>query len=67
MKKFILPHDKNRSGTSPRSGLEEVLREGARKMLQEAIETEVAEYVQDCQELRDDKNRRLVIRNGHLH
>ncbi len=31
MKMFVLPHDKNPSGTSPRSDLEEVLREGARK------------------------------------
>ncbi|MGH2639190.1 MAG: IS256 family transposase [Rhabdochlamydiaceae bacterium] len=66
MKKFVLPQDKNPSGISPRSALEEVLREGARKMLQEAIETEVAEYIQACQELRDEMNRRLVIRNGHL-
>ncbi len=66
MKKFVLPHDKNPSGTSPRSAFEEVLREGARKMLQEAMEAEVAEYIQDCQELRDEMNRRLVIRNGHL-
>ena len=42
MKKFDLPQDKNPSGISPRSALEEVLREGAKKMLQEAIETEVA-------------------------
>lgn len=66
MKKFVLPQDKNPSGISPRSALEEVLRDGARKMLQEAIETEVAEYVLACQEQRDEMNKRLVIRNGHL-
>lgn len=66
MKKFDLPQDKNPSGISPRSALEAVLREGARKMLQEAIETEVAEYVRSCQELRDEMNRRLVSRNGYL-
>jgi len=66
MKKFDLPQDKNPLRISPRSALEEVLREGAKKMLQEAIETEVAEYVRTYQELRDEMNRRLVTRNGHL-
>lgn len=44
MKKFDLPQDKNPAGIPLRSALEEVLREGAKKMLQEAIENEVAEY-----------------------
>lgn len=66
MKKFDLPQDKNPSGTSARSALEEVLRNGARKMLQEAIEVEVAEYVERLQSLRDERNKRLVTRNGYL-
>lgn len=66
MKKFDLAQDKNPVGIPPRSALEEVLREGAKKMLQEAIETEVAEYVRACQEFRDEMNRRLVTRNGYL-
>lgn len=66
MKKIDLSQDKNPAGISPRSALEEVLREWARKMLQEAIEMEVAEYVQTCQELRDAMNKRLVTRNGYL-
>ncbi len=66
MKKFDLSEDKNPSEISPRCALEEVLRTGARKMLQEAIEAEVAEYIQNYQDLRDAKNRRLVVRNGHL-
>jgi putative transposase len=35
-------------------------------MLQEAIETEVAEYVRACQQLQGTMNRRLVTRNGYL-
>jgi len=66
MKKFNVPQNKNPIGISPRSALEEVLRDGAKKMLQEAIETEVAEYVRACQELRDEMNKRLVTRNGYL-
>lgn len=66
MKKFVLPQDKNLSGISPRSALDEILRDGARKMLQEAIETEVAEYIQAHKDQRDEMNRRLVIKNGRL-
>jgi putative transposase len=66
MKKFDLPQDKNPSVISPRSALEEVLRSGARKMLQEAIEAEVAEYIENYQDLRDEMSKRLVTRNGYL-
>lgn len=66
MKKFALPEDKNLSAISARSVLEEVLRDGARKMLQEAIENEVLEYVQQVSDLRNEMNKRLVTRNGHL-
>lgn len=66
MKKFALPEDKNLSGISVRSALEEALRDGARKMLQTAIENEVLEYVQRFQEMRTEQNKRLVTRNGHL-
>lgn len=66
MKKIDLLQDKNPAGISPRSALEEVLREGGRKMLQETIEIEVAQYVRTCQQLRDAMNKRLVTRNGYL-
>lgn len=66
MKKFVLPEDKNPSGISTRSALDEVLRNGAKKLLQEAIEIEVAEYVRKFQELKDDVNRRVVTKNGYL-
>lgn len=66
MKKFALPEDINPSGISARSALEEVLRHGARRMLQEAIEQEVLEYIESCQCLKNENSRRLVTRNGHL-
>lgn len=66
MEKFASSKEKNISGISARSALEEALRDGARKMLQEAIESEVVEYVQRFQNIRDEMNRRLVKRNGHL-
>ncbi len=66
MKKFALPEDKNLSGISIRSALEEILRDGARKMLQEAIENEVLEYIQQAGELRNEMSKQPAIRNGHL-
>jgi transposase-like protein len=66
MKKFALPQDKNLSEIQARSVLEEVLRDGAKKMLQEAIENEVVEYVQKFQEMKNEMHKRLVTRNGHL-
>lgn len=46
--------------------LEEILREGARKMLQEAIEAEVQEFCDYYKNLRDEKGQRIIIRNGFL-
>lgn len=66
MKKFTLPQVKNPSETPARSALEEVLRDGAKRLLQEAIEYEVLEYVQKFKEMKDEMNNRLVTRNGHL-
>ena len=66
MEKFAHPQDINPSGISARSALEETLRDGARRMLQEAIEFEVFEYVKQFQDHLDGLNRRLVTRNGHL-
>ena len=66
MKKFTLPQVKNPSETPARSALEEVLRDGAKRLLQEAIEYEVLEYVQKFKEMKDEMNNRLVTRNGYL-
>lgn len=49
-----------------RSALEGLLREGARRMLQAAVENEVAEYVEQHRSVRDGSGRRQVVRNGHL-
>jgi putative transposase len=54
------------SGIEKRSALEEVLREGARRMLQAAIEGEVADYVGRRADLRDENGHRMVVRNGYL-
>lgn len=52
--------------STPRSVLDEIVQEGARKMLQAALETEVAEYVAGRANVVDTTGRRVVVRNGHL-
>lgn len=47
-------------------GLEELLRQGARQMLQQAIENEVIEYIEEHAHIEDEGGRRLVVRNGSL-
>ena len=44
--------------------LDELAREGARRMLMKALAVEVAQYVEEHGEERDAQGRRLVVRNG---
>src|SRR5215218_2654115 len=45
--------------------LDEVVREGARRMLAAALEAEVDAYLAAAAAERDERGRRLVVRNGH--
>jgi putative transposase len=45
--------------------LDEIVRDGARRMLIAALEAEVAAYIQAHQSERDRKGHALVVRNGH--
>ena len=72
-KDTLMPHDnlvclegREESPPSPRSVLDELVREGARRMLQTAIEEEVVAYVESHKEIHDQDGHRLVTRNGHL-
>lgn len=49
-----------------RGPLDELVREGARKMLQEAIHAEVDAFVDQHRDRRDESGRRLVVKNGSL-
>jgi transposase-like protein len=46
--------------------LTEVLRRGARELLQHAVEAEVAEAIAQFAELKDEQGRQRVVRNGYL-
>jgi len=47
------------------SDLDELFREGARRMLAVALEAEVEAYIATHAELIDERGHRLVVRNGH--
>lgn len=46
--------------------LTSILREGAQRMLAQAVEAEVAEWIEGHAHLTDQNGRRQVVRNGHL-
>jgi transposase-like protein len=46
--------------------LTDILRQGAQQLLAQAIEAEVADWIDHHQDCRDAAGRRQVVRNGHL-
>lgn len=64
-------HERNGStvtlpGSESRDVLSDILRQGARKLLADAVEAEVAEWIKEHAHLRNEQGRRQVVRNGHL-
>ncbi|MEA1903130.1 MAG: IS256 family transposase [Actinomycetota bacterium] len=58
----IVPEDADRDDLT--SSLDELVVEGARRMLIAGLETEVADYIARHRELVDEAGHRLVVRNG---
>jgi putative transposase len=54
-----------RDGSGSGSVLDEIVREGARRLLTAALEAEVDAYLAELVDQRDERGRRLVVRNGH--
>jgi putative transposase len=52
--------------SSSKDLLSEILRQGAQRLLAEAIEAEVAQWIENRSHLRDEQGRQQVVRNGHL-
>ena len=55
-----------RANFEARSPLDEIVREGARRMLQTAIDAEVDEFIAAHSNRCDEQGRRQVVRDGHL-
>jgi transposase-like protein len=51
--------------TKSSSLIDEIVREGARRMLAAALEAEVNQYIAELTTERHEAGRRLVVRNGH--
>lgn len=51
---------------APKDALTEVLREGAQKLLRQAVEAELEELLDTHQQERDVQGRQRVVRNGYL-
>ncbi len=54
----------NAAGGAAGSMLDVIVRDGARQMLAAALTAEVAAYLDEFSDLRDEDSRRLVVRNG---
>ena len=57
----------NADGTTANGSslIDEIVREGARRMLAAALEAEVDAYIAELADQRDERGRRLVVRNGY--
>ena len=65
MSKNSVLEDQNPQENVFKSVLDEVVRQGAQKMIQKAVELEVESFIEQFQYVMDGKGRRLVVRNGH--
>ena len=59
------PGDDGRPAGPSTSLIDEIVREGARRMLVEALQAEVDAYIARFSGERDERGHRLVVRNGH--
>lgn len=64
----VIHNDDNQSNDDGRpSLLDEIVRDGARKMLEAALQAEVVAYIDQFADLVDENGRRQEVRNGYHH
>jgi putative transposase len=66
MKQYTQQIDFKKYENEGKSLIEEIAREGARRMLTSALETEISEYLEKNRDLKNEKGNRKVVRNGYL-
>ena len=64
MSEITLTHE-SQQGPTYQDILTQILKNGAQRMLANALELEVEEYLSSYAALRDQEGKRLVVRNGH--
>jgi hypothetical protein len=57
---------KDRVATEFRSDLDEIVRQGAQQMLQQALMNEVSEYLERHRDERDEPGHRMVVQSGKM-
>jgi len=62
----VSPIEGDGATESVRDVLTEILRRGSQRLLAEALEVEIEEFLEQYRELRDSEGRRRVVRNGYL-
>ena len=65
MRKYTQKIDFQKEQNDSKLVLEEIAREGARKMLAYALEEEINAHIEKHQHLTNEKGRRIVVRNGY--
>jgi putative transposase len=60
-----IPSEAGNATDVVRGVIEDIAREGARRVLQAALETEVEEHLARFEKVADREGRRAVVRNGH--
>ncbi len=65
MKQYTQEKDLCTEKSESWSVLEQLAREGARKMLQQALELEIEEYIKAHTQDTDSSGKRTVVRNGY--
>jgi transposase-like protein len=66
MEKTTAKRDEGRMISESRAALDEIVRQGAQRILQEALEHEVAEYLAMMAGKKDGDGRQEIVRNGYL-
>jgi hypothetical protein len=61
----VVPDPAARDSAGPSSLIDEIVREGARRMLAEALQAEAAGYIARFAAECGEDGRRLVVRNGY--
>ena len=67
MDKLTTNDPKEQPPAEIQQSLDELAREGARRMIIAALELEVEQYVESLRHLRDEQHHALVVRNGRSH
>ena len=66
MKDDVISFDKFHAINEMNNLLEQTLRDGARLLLQQAIENEVNEYLESMRDVKNSEGRKQFVRNGYL-